>query len=153
MRFLARTPTPRDVVRAELATRVAEHGRPGGGLRWAAIEKSSGTWIGWFALDRPSGLAADEVELGYRLVAAAWGNGYATEGARALLALAFDELGVRRVVAQTMFVNAASRQVLEKIGLTHSRTFHESFDDPVEGTEFGEVEYEIDRDVWRGGSA
>jgi RimJ/RimL family protein N-acetyltransferase len=59
----------------------------------------------------------DEVELGDRLRRSAWGMGYATEGSRALVDRAFAEPGVRRVYAETMAVNVASRRVLEKAGL------------------------------------
>ena len=85
------------------------------------------------------------MELGYRLKASAWGRGYATEGARALVRKGFDELGVRRVWAETMAVNRASRRVMEKVGLRYVRTFHVHFDDPLPGAEHGEVEYELRR--------
>ncbi|GGM30496.1 GNAT family N-acetyltransferase [Micromonospora yangpuensis] len=81
-------------------------------------------------------------ELGYRLRRVAWGRGLATEGSRALLRYAFDTVGVRRVWAQTMAVNTRSRAVLERAGLRYVRTFHLHFDDPIPGTEHGEVEYE-----------
>jgi RimJ/RimL family protein N-acetyltransferase len=62
--------------------------------------------------------------------------------------LAFRELGARRVYAETMAVNVASRRVMEKAGLKYARTFHMEFEDPVPGTEYGEVEYELFRDDW-----
>ena len=55
----------------------------------------------------------------------------------------FSELGVRRVVAQTMAVNNASRRVLEKAGLSLRRTFHQQWPEPIEGAEQGEVEYAL----------
>jgi RimJ/RimL family protein N-acetyltransferase len=55
---------------------------------------------------------------------------------------------VQRVVATTMAVNLASRRVLEKAGLTLVRTFHESWPDPIEGAEKGEVEYLLTRAEW-----
>ncbi|MGX1810916.1 GNAT family N-acetyltransferase [Nocardia sp. NPDC055321] len=60
----------------------------------------------------------------------------------------FTELGVERVWAQTMAVNIGSRRVMEKAGLTYVRTFHQHFDDPLPGTEHGEVEYELHRADW-----
>ena len=62
--------------------------------------------------------------------------------ARALVEHAFVDLGVRRVYAWTMAVNHRSRRVLERAGLQHVRTVHLKFDDPIPGTEEGEVEYE-----------
>ena len=83
-----------------------------------------------------------------RLRRATWGHGLATEGARALVRHAFDTVGVRRVWAQTMAVNDRSRAVMARAGLRYVRTFHLAFDDPIPGTEHGEVEYELRRDAW-----
>jgi RimJ/RimL family protein N-acetyltransferase len=49
-----------------------------------------------------------------------------------------------------MAVNTASRRVMEKAGLRYARTFHLEFDDPIDGTELGEVEYELRREDWTG---
>lgn len=89
-----------------------------------------------------------DVELGYRLHTAAWGRGFATEGALAIVDKGFAELGVQRVVAQTMAVNAGSRRVLEKVGLRCVRIFHERYGEPLEGAEHGEVEYVLTREEW-----
>jgi RimJ/RimL family protein N-acetyltransferase len=55
---------------------------------------------------------------------------------------------VRRVFAQTMAVNTASRRVMEKAGLAHVRIFHEDWPDPIEGAEHGEVEYSLTKADW-----
>ena len=114
----------------------------------AAIEKATGEFVGWFALHPTEGGDPGEVELGYRLERSAWGKGYATEGSRALIREGFAKLGVRRVWAQTMAVNLASRRVMEKAGLKYVRTFHLEWEDPLPGTEHGEVEYALTRDDW-----
>ncbi|HEX4816952.1 MAG TPA: GNAT family N-acetyltransferase, partial [Nonomuraea sp.] len=99
---------------------------------------------------RPAaGGPADEPELGYRLHRRAWGKGYATEGSRALIDKAFGELGARRVFAQTMAVNLRSRRVMEKCGLRHVRTFFADWPEVIDGSEHGEVEYELLRADWR----
>ncbi|HMG43436.1 MAG TPA: GNAT family N-acetyltransferase, partial [Acidimicrobiales bacterium] len=90
--------------------------------------------------------------LGYRLWRWAWGQGYATEGARALIAHAFTRLDVCRIWAETMAVNTASRRVMERSGLRYVRTFHFEWDDPLPGTEHGAVEYEILGRDWESGS-
>jgi RimJ/RimL family protein N-acetyltransferase len=78
----------------------------------------------------------------------------ATEGSLALVGLAFRELGVERVWAQTMAVNAGSRRVMAKAGLRFVRPFFLEFDDPVAGAELGEVEYGLTRAEWvQAGSA
>ena len=58
------------------------------------------------------------VEVGWRLAKAHWGKGYAPEGARAALDVAFDELGLDEVVSMTTVGNDKSRRVMEKIGMT-----------------------------------
>jgi RimJ/RimL family protein N-acetyltransferase len=115
---------------------------------WAAIEKSTGTFLGWFHFRPGDGRPSDEPELGYRLRRLAWGRGYATEGSRALIRKGFTELGVRRVVAYTMVVNTASRRVMEKSGLTLVRTFHQEWPDRIPGDERGDVEYALMRADW-----
>ena len=60
----------------------------------------------------------------------------------------FTELGARRVFAETMAVNLASRRVMEKSGLRYVRTFHEDWPDPIAGSERGEVEYALEKTAW-----
>jgi RimJ/RimL family protein N-acetyltransferase len=147
MRFLTNgKPTPREVIEHEVLPRILSGYRRLRGLgRMAAIERSSGAFLGWIGFDpAEDGRPDDEVELGYRLRRPAWGKGYATEGSRALIGKAFDELGVRRVFAQTMAVNLASRRVMEKSGLRFVRTFHLTWVDTIPGTEYGEMEYALD---------
>ncbi|WP_433283623.1 GNAT family N-acetyltransferase [Micromonospora sp. CA-244673] len=150
MRFLTNgRPTPAEVVRGEhLPLLLSQYTRHPGLGRWAALDRMTDEFLGWLALD-PSADGA-EAELGYRLRRAAWGHGLATEGARALVRHAFDTVGVRRVWAQTMAVNDRSRAVMARAGLRYVRTFHLTFDDPIPGTEHGEVEYELRREDWPG---
>jgi RimJ/RimL family protein N-acetyltransferase len=115
---------------------------------WAAIEKGSGVFIGWFHLRPGPGTPRDEPELGYRLRSSAWDNGYATEGSRALVHKAFTELGAKRVVAGTMAVNVRSRRVMEKAGLTLVRTVHQDRPDRIDGEDDGDVEYALRKADW-----
>jgi len=115
---------------------------------WAAIEKPTGQFLGWFHFRPREGASPDEAELGYRLRKSAWGKGYATEGSRALIAKGFTQFGVQRVVAEAMAVNLASRRVMEKAGLTLVRTFHQPWPYPIEGDELGDVEYALTRADW-----
>ena len=57
------------------------------------------------------------VEIGWRLAAAFWGKGYATEGAKAALEYAFKHLKLPQVVAFSVSDNLKSRRVMEKIGM------------------------------------
>jgi RimJ/RimL family protein N-acetyltransferase len=125
------------------------------GFGWfAAIEKPTGAFQGWFGLWPPESGPVDltNAEVGYRLRREAWGRGLATEGTRALIDRAFGELGVRRVWAKTMAVNTRSRRVMEKCGLTYLRTLFPHFDDPIPGTEHGEVEYELLKENYGSGT-
>jgi RimJ/RimL family protein N-acetyltransferase len=115
---------------------------------WAAIEKVTGEFLGWFHFRPRPDAVPGEVELGYRLRRSAWGKGYATEGSRALIRKGFTEFGVQRVVAEAMAVNTASRRVMEKAGLKLVRTFRQPWPDPVDGDEFEGVEYALDKTDW-----
>lgn len=61
-------------------------------------------------------------EIGWRFLPEAWGYGYATEGARAALDLAFNRLGWREVVAMTAKINLRSQRVMERLGMTYDPT-------------------------------
>jgi RimJ/RimL family protein N-acetyltransferase len=154
MRFITGgKPTPRAEVEDRVLPLVLrEHALPGGTVRgmWAAEERATGAFVGWFELrpHSPEDAAAGVVELGYRLRRAAWGKGYATEGSRALIDKGFAELGVRLITANTMFVNKGSRRVMEKCGLTFLRTFVGDWPEAIEGSEHGEVEYTLSRERW-----
>jgi RimJ/RimL family protein N-acetyltransferase len=128
-------PVPRTEVERVVLPKVL--GGPGW---WAAHEKASGAFIGWFEL---SPVGEGVAELGFRLHPDFWGHGYATEGASALVAFGSQE-GLARVVAYAMAVNTGSRRVLEKAGLRYVRTFHEEWPDYIEGAEHGDVEYALD---------
>ena len=113
-------------------------------------EKSTGDFVGWMHFRPGADHADDEPELGYRLRRSSWGKGYAAEASVALIDKGFTELGVRRVVAQTMVAHKGSRRVMEKSGLRPIRTFHQDWPDPIPGDELGDVEYAITREEWEG---
>lgn len=150
MRFITGgLPTTRAEIETEtLPAFLAYHERGAGFGFWAAIEKTTGDFLGWFHFRPAPGHPADEPELGYRLRKSAWGKGYAVEGSRALIDKGFTDLGVRRVLAETMVVHTASRRVMEKAGLTVARTFHQDWPHPIEGDEYGDVEYALTHTDW-----
>ena len=116
---------------------------------FAAYEKETGAFIGWFHLrPEPTG-PQDEVELGYRLRQDAWGKGYATEGSQALVDKGFLELGVNTVWGETMAVNVASQKVMEKVGMSVVEVLPTPDDMlDVEGAERGGFRFEITREQW-----
>lgn len=150
MRYLnGGTPTPREVIEHQILPGFLDYyARFTGFGFWAAIEKSTGAFLGWFEFRPLAQRSPAVVELGYRLRRAAWGKGFATEGSRALIRKGFTELGVARVIATTMTVNAGSRRVMEKAGLTLVRTFHQAWPEYIAGAEHGDVEYALDKADW-----
>jgi RimJ/RimL family protein N-acetyltransferase len=160
MRFLTGGAlTPRVVIAHEILPRIlGYYSRFEGFGFWAAIEKATGDFLGWFSFRPLDEARGDQIELGYRLRRAAWGRGYATEGSRALIRKGFTELGVQRVVASTFEANTASRRVMEKAGmglvrtyritpeeLLATETYHISSLDFWDGDD---VEYALDRADW-----
>jgi RimJ/RimL family protein N-acetyltransferase len=136
MAYIGR-PMSRDEVVAEL---------PG----WVDGDGDFGLWVGhttdgfagvWFLSRDPGDVAAGEI--GWRLPRSAWGQGYAVEGSRAIVAHGFDTLGLDRLWAETMAVNARSRRVMDRLGMTHVHTHVEEWDDPIAGWEQGEVVYRL----------
>src|SRR5260370_31419466 len=111
------------------------------------MEEATGEFLGWFGFHPEGGGRAGDFSLGYRLRRAAWGQGYATEGARGLIRKGFTELGVQRVVATTYQDNHASRRVMEKAGLTLVRTFRYT---PAELAATGTFQDDPDAAAWDG---
>jgi ribosomal-protein-alanine N-acetyltransferase len=94
------------------------------GTRLAVDRVSDAAFIGWCSLNRwnPDYRSAS---LGYCFDDAAWGLGYATEAARALLRWGFDALDLNRIQAETDTRNVASACVLEKLGFVREGTLRE----------------------------
>src|SRR5918912_63352 len=70
-------PTPREEIEREFLPRATRQRDTGA---WAAIEKATGEFVGWFGLHETDDRPPNELELGYRIRRASWGKGYATEG-------------------------------------------------------------------------
>ncbi len=128
---------------------------------WAAIEKSSQYFIGWFhffpATDNKFGVdlnivADGEIALGYRLIPDFWGKGYATEMSQALVSKGFQYWDVQRVVAWTLLDNQRSIRVMEKVGLKFEREFVFTEVQLPVLSEFERkaVKYGLNRDDFRG---
>jgi len=87
---------------------------------WAVERKSDGLFLGYCGLKRsnlPETPFEDDVEIGWRLREDAWGHGYASEAAEAVLAWAWENLDAPRVVSFTIPANRASQRVMERIGM------------------------------------
>jgi RimJ/RimL family protein N-acetyltransferase len=94
------------------------------GVRPAVELAEDGTFLGWVTLGEwnPDFRSAT---LGYVFARAAWGQGYATEAARAVLAWAYDALPLNRVQSQADTRNPASAKVLGKLGFVHEGTLRQ----------------------------
>jgi RimJ/RimL family protein N-acetyltransferase len=151
MRYIGR-PAPREVLRDEIIPfHLAVYQRLDRLGTWAAESVDGGEFLGWFHFRPGPGGDITNIDLGYRLRRPTWNEGYATEGARALINMGFHDLRVQRVFAHTMMVNTASRRVLEKCGLTlvHTTPYKGPDADVIEGSEHGEVEYALTRHEWQ----
>lgn len=82
---------------------------------WATVLRSDNTFVGWSGLQfLPE---TDETEIAYLLDPDFWGQGLATEAAKAGLRYGLDKLGLETIVAIVHPENAASRRVIDKLGL------------------------------------
>lgn len=97
---------------------------------WIAEVKNGNRFAGTIALQKVPFDAhfTPAHEIGWRLTFDAWGNGYATEGARAVLDFAFSQLPCDEVVAMTAQINVRSQRVMERLGMQHDTA--DDFDHP-----------------------
>lgn len=97
---------------------------------WAIEVPGVDPFIGFVGLLEPTFDAPFTpcVEVGWRIAAAHWGRGFASEGARAALAHGVDTLGLDEIVSFTVPANTRSRRVMEKLGMTHDPA--DDFDHP-----------------------
>lgn len=97
---------------------------------WAVEVPGVAPFIGFVGVTEPDFEAPlrPTVEIGWRLAFAHWGEGYATEAARAVVAHAFGPLGMDELVSFTVPANRRSRAVMERLGMTHAPA--DDFDHP-----------------------
>ncbi|MFT4226015.1 GNAT family N-acetyltransferase [Micropruina sp.] len=109
---------------ARFMARCEKMAEDGSGARVVIEHRSGGAFLGWCTVSswNPDFRSAS---LGYILSQDAWGHGYATEAARALLRWAFDTLDLNRVQAEADTRNLASARVLEKLGFVREGTLRE----------------------------
>lgn len=124
---------PNRLSRAEsdqLVDRIEAHFQQHGFGLYAAELLESERFVGFVGLSVPGFKAhfTPCVEIGWRLDAACWGQGLATEGARTVTRHAFQTLGIHELVSFTVPLNKRSRRVMEKIGMKHNPA--DDFDHP-----------------------
>lgn len=89
---------------------------------WAIELKYDGSFIGFTGLNEPGYALSFNpcVEIGWRLDKKYWGNGYATEAAKAVLDFAFTELGLKEVLSFTPVANLRSRALMERLDMLNT---------------------------------
>jgi RimJ/RimL family protein N-acetyltransferase len=102
----------REFLDARILRYYDEH--PGLGI-WMTLDRATGAAVGFHLLNHIRGESI--IQVGYALARPAWGKGYASEMAEAVLGYGFRELRLPRIAGMTSKQNHASLRVLEKIGL------------------------------------
>jgi RimJ/RimL family protein N-acetyltransferase len=141
----------RDEVAAKLAERIERFSRllgPGDSLLLAVVRKDTGAMIGDVCLNWLPG-EHQQAEIGYVLHPDHYGHGFATEAARPLLRIAFDELKAHRVIGRLDARNTASARVLEKLGMRKEAHFRQN--EFVKGEWADEIVYALLADEWSAG--
>jgi RimJ/RimL family protein N-acetyltransferase len=102
-----------------MAARIIDEFAKFGYGRWAVELPGVAPFIGFIGIAAPSFEAhfTPAVEIGWRLAFDHWGNGYATEGARAALDFGFRRAGLKEIVSFTAASNTRSRSVMERLGM------------------------------------
>ncbi|MCP9486905.1 MAG: GNAT family N-acetyltransferase [Gaiellaceae bacterium MAG52_C11] len=147
-RYLYNEPRSREEVRALLSRKIdgATVSSEGDWLSAAVVVRQSGELIGDCSLQWVS-KAHRQGEIGFVFNRAYQGRGFATEAARAVLAVAFDDLGLHRVVGRLEARNTASARVLERLGMR--REAHLIENEFVKGEWQSELVYALLQSGWR----
>lgn len=115
-------------------------------FQFAITLKTTGRLIGNCGVRRTSA-EAREADIGYELHPAHWGNGYATEAARAVMTFGFTHMDLERIGAWCVADNLASARVLEKLGMRLEERVrkHQYF----KGRWWDRLSYGITHEEWR----
>jgi len=113
-----------------MVSRIQQHFTDHGFGLWAVEIPGVTPFAGFIGLAIPRFTAhfTPCVEIGWRLTAECWGQGFASEGARAVLSHAFGPLRLPEVVSMTATCNLRSRRVMERIGMRYDP--QDDFDHP-----------------------
>ncbi|RSM59658.1 N-acetyltransferase [Kibdelosporangium aridum] len=148
-RYLYTEALSRVEVQAKLDERIAKMSRltaPGDSLMLAVVRKDTDAMIGDVVLNWLPG-EHQQAEIGYVLHPDHYGHGFATEAARPLLRIAFEELKAHRVIGRIDGRNAASARVLSKLGMRQEAHFREN--EFVKGEWTDEIVFAILASEWR----
>jgi RimJ/RimL family protein N-acetyltransferase len=107
----------REEVRELIERQLISYRDRGFGL-WAVRSLADGELLGDCGLQARQGEMGEEIEIAWHLKRACWGRGLASDAARAVVAHAFGELGMRRLIALVLPENLPSARVARRIGMT-----------------------------------
>jgi len=120
---------------------------------WAVGQTDGAPFIGFvgFAQTPFEADFTPAVEIGWRLASEAWGQGYASEAARAVLAYGFTTIGLDQVVSFTARSNLRSQRVMERIGMVRDPA--DDFDrEAISDPELrSHVLFRVSRESWKSG--
>jgi RimJ/RimL family protein N-acetyltransferase len=121
MRFMPSVMTEEET--RAMVERIRAHFDVHGFGLWAVEAPGVAPFIGYVGLQRPTFEAhfTPCVEIGWRLLPAHWGKGYASEAALACLRFGFENLNLDQIVSFTVAANKPSWSVMERIGMTRDR--------------------------------
>ena len=121
-----------------------------GWSNWAVEPLNSGQFVGFVGLTVPRRVLPFSpcVEIGWRLARSAWGHGFATEGGRAVLQVAFERISLSEVVSFTALGNLRSRAVMERLGLRNAMQDFEHPGVPEDHALRPHCLYRITREQW-----
>ncbi len=129
----------RDLAHARAFILAYDHYKRHGFGRWSVLAKDDDRYMGFCGLRRSE--SSGDVDLGFRLMRAFWGRGYATEAANKALELGFEAFGLKRIIARAVPDNKASLRVLQKLHMSPCGM-------QLEGTQRWLV-HELTLDAWK----
>ena len=134
--------TSEELLRTRILQYYDEH--PGLGI-WMTVERATGTRLGFHLLNHIRGESI--IQIGFTLVKSAWGQGFGTEMASAVLRYGFVDLKLPRIAGMASLKNQASQRVLLKIGL--ERRGERAFPHPDYASEGAMAWFERDAADWQ----
>ncbi|MBO9671269.1 MAG: GNAT family N-acetyltransferase [Sphingobium sp.] len=123
------------------------------GFAFMMVTLKDGTFLGTVGMapierDGPPDTLRGAVQIGWQLRADYWGQGYAHEAARAVIALAFERHGIETLYSQTSQSNAPSWRLMEKLGLTRREDL--DYEDPAYPPKDNPtIVYALSREGWQ----
>jgi RimJ/RimL family protein N-acetyltransferase len=123
--YIPDAPRSREEAKEELEWHMNGHPRHSELGLWATIHKGTGKFIGRCGLLPWTIDGQNEVEVAYTIAREHWGQGLATEAARAIVHYGFEKLNLSRLISLIDSENVASRRVAEKIGMAFEREGHD----------------------------